>query len=211
MATNEPAYRIEFAKRHVVITLEQGLSSAQWSDVEDLGAEMLKRLNEQKSPALVVDLCELKYIGSSVVALVVRLWKSIKQRDGRIAVVNKNPLIREVLEIAGLNKVWPIVESRDEALAELGVRLPNATGNTLPILGLIAAAAALSGLGIDQSPALGIKPEIVATLQFGGGGAGLVLGVVSFIRETGFRRCLSLLALLACLLVTLFGILKVVA
>jgi anti-anti-sigma factor len=214
VTSSEPKYRVEIAERFTIVTLEPAFSTAQWGEIESVGTELLKQLNGQKAPVLLVDLSALSYIGSSMVALVVRLWKAIKKNDGRIAVINQHPVVLEVLQIAGLHKVWPIVKTRDEALAELGVRAPGKGGKLgmmVACLGLTAAVAAIAGLVIQMSPGLAaklaVKSEVVQSLQFGGAGLGLLLGLINVVRETGGRRFLAVVTLLACLTAGVIGVL----
>jgi len=122
VTSNESKYRVEIEERFILVALEPSFSTAQWGEIESLGTELLSRMEGQKAPVLIVDLSALSYIGSSMVALVVRLWKAIKEKNGRIVVINSHPVVLEVLQIAGLHKVWPIVKTRDEAFVELGIK-----------------------------------------------------------------------------------------
>ncbi|QDU79186.1 hypothetical protein Pla110_08910 [Polystyrenella longa] len=120
-SSNNPYY-FEQGNGYSVITLTPELNDAQWSDIEKVGSDLLVQLKDHKSPAFVVDLSSLNYMGSAMVALIVRLWKSVKDEKGRMVVVNREKLVYEVLELAGLHKIWVIVETREEALKKLGFR-----------------------------------------------------------------------------------------
>ncbi|MCA9039000.1 MAG: STAS domain-containing protein [Planctomycetaceae bacterium] len=128
-STNQP-YVFEQGNGYSVISLTPELNDAQWSDIEKVGSDLLDQLKDHKSPAFVVDLSSLNYMGSAMVALIVRLWKSVKDEKGRMIVVNREKLVFEVLELAGLHKIWVIVETREEALRKLGVRASAASTST---------------------------------------------------------------------------------
>jgi anti-anti-sigma regulatory factor len=66
--------------------------------------------------ALVVDLAQASYFGSSLLEAIRLLWNDVSTYGGRIALCNASEVGREVLEIAKFHHVWPIVGSRAEAL-----------------------------------------------------------------------------------------------
>lgn len=166
-SSNQPYY-FEQGNGYSVITLTPQLNDAQWSDIEKVGSDLLDQLKNQKSNAFIVDLSSLSYMGSAMVALIVRLWKSVKDEKGRMVVVNREKLVYEVLELAGLHKIWTIVETREEAIRKLGFR-PSTTspggtatvssadggGKLTPILVIVATVTAIGGLvwlfGSDES------------------------------------------------------------
>jgi len=118
--SNSAPYRIELDRQRAIVSLLPALNEVAWADIERIGTEALGQLAELKNPRLVIDLTALNYMGSAQVALVVRLYKSIKERDGKMVVANRHPLVLEVLTLAGLNKLWTIVEDRNTALKLLG-------------------------------------------------------------------------------------------
>lgn len=122
MSSDTP-YHFEQGNGYSIISLTPQLNDAQWSDIEQVGTDLLEQLGNHKAPAFVVDLSALSYMGSAMVALIVRLWKSVKDEKGKMVVVNKEKLVYEVLELAGLHKIWTIVDTREEALRKLGVKV----------------------------------------------------------------------------------------
>jgi len=161
-------YRFEKADGYAVISLEPELNNAQWSDIERIGTDLLDQLNAIRSRAMIVDLSALNYMGSAMVALIVRLWKSIKDDDGRMVVVNRDPNVFEVLQLAGLHKVWTVVETREQSVKALGKR-PAAIGGggnrmmlvavAVILLAVVAGAAFWLGRSGRDGPAPG-APEV---------------------------------------------------
>lgn len=119
MSTQLP-YRLEIDNRRVIVSLLPELNEVPWADIEKVGSEILSKIQGLSSPNLLVDLCALNYIGSAQVALVVRMFKTVKEKNGKMVVANRDPMVLEVLTLAGLNKVWTIVDNRDRALSMLG-------------------------------------------------------------------------------------------
>lgn len=205
MTSSESGYQLEAADQYTVVTLAAQLSNEQWGEIHEVGNQLVKRLNELKTKHLLVDLSAMEYIGSSTVALVVRLWKTVQEQEGALAVISKHPVVVEVLQISGLSKVWTIVDTRDDALTELGITQTSGLG-VLVYLELLAVAAAVVGLVIQFNSGWPVAREVMLGLLFGGAGLAMLLGLVNTLCGTGIGRMVSLLALLASLVVGIVGI-----
>jgi anti-sigma B factor antagonist len=75
-------------------------------------------LGAEVSAALLVDLTAVKFIDSKGVSALMRVLAPRRGPGRRVAVVAKRP-IRMMLEIAGLDRVLGVWESRADALAAL--------------------------------------------------------------------------------------------
>jgi anti-anti-sigma factor len=85
-------------------------------DVESIANEVLDVLTDSSIKNLVMDFQKTDYFGSSALALFVKLWKTIKGRNGCMAFCNLSEHELEILHITRLGNMWPICESRAEAL-----------------------------------------------------------------------------------------------
>lgn len=128
-ASMDKPYRFEQSNNVLEVTLRPELNDVQWSEIESIGTSVLNELESTKNPVLVVDLGQLSYMGSAMVALIVRLWKAIKARNGKMAVNCPHEMVREVISLAGLDKVWTLTETREDAFKALGVKVPNFQAN----------------------------------------------------------------------------------
>lgn len=66
--------------------------------------------------ALVIDLGNAPYFGSSMLEAIRLLWNDLSARGGRIALCNPSEVGREILQIAKFDHVWPVYDSLDEAV-----------------------------------------------------------------------------------------------
>lgn len=110
---------------HVVLLLKPAVTQSSWAEVEAFGSDVLEELEHRESPACLVDLTGLSYIGSSTVALLVRVWKVIQARSGRMVVACSHSTVLEVIRLAGLDKVWTLVDDVEQARKRLGVHRGN--------------------------------------------------------------------------------------
>lgn len=184
MKSGAPPYVLQTEKTHSVLVLQPSINDAQWGDIEEFGNQLLNRLKQRPHPFLLLDLTNLDYIGSALVALIVRLWKATDENQGRMIVINHNSTVREVLDIAGLTKVWTIVETREQAIERVeAFRVGAVTRKALSVLWPLAGIAGLTGAGIFlyltlQSSGI-IDQRVAQVLQFGCVALGLIAGSLS--------------------------------
>jgi anti-anti-sigma factor len=83
--------------------------ASEWNEVQ-------QQLDAPETEQVIVDLGEIPYFGSTVLEWMAQLWKRIKVKGGRLAVVRPSEIGREVLAAARLERLWGIFATRDEAL-----------------------------------------------------------------------------------------------
>jgi anti-sigma B factor antagonist len=67
---------------------------------------------------VVVDLTKTTFIDSTALGVIIGGVERLKQRDGRLVVVCADPNIVKIFEVTGLNRIFSVYGSRDEALAQ---------------------------------------------------------------------------------------------
>lgn len=203
-------YDLDRQTGYVRLTLSPNLNAFHWADVERSGSDILKGLQEPAARAVIIDLSALDYLGSAQLTLLVRVWKTIQERSGRMAVLVTAPVVREVLKTAGLSSLWEIVETRGEAFSSLGLqadgrpRMPM----TWPIIGLVALAGALAGLCASVMKAEGIDARISLVVQLACSAVALASGLWTVIRGSGARRGLGVGMVVASALLAVVEVLQ---
>jgi anti-anti-sigma factor len=83
----------------------------------------LDQIRQQRSEIgfkkLVVDLAQAPFFGSSLLELIRVLWNDVAAQGGKLVLCNPSAVGREVLEVSKFDKLWPLVDTRDEAIALL--------------------------------------------------------------------------------------------
>lgn len=204
-------YRLEIAPSHAVLRLEPQIGSAAWGDIDRVGKDLVASVNSQGTEAWLIDLSGLDYMGSALVALVVRIWKAVQAVGGRVVVVCGEGMPQEVLKLAGLDKVWTITTTYEDGLKQLGVpparTAPRAGFPWLTGLALLCAAGAGAALALLMQGADVNRNYAVAGL-FGGAGVAIALASVAAVRDKAWRRAFAALVLLAGVGVALCGVMK---
>lgn len=178
-----------------MVTFPKELCKASLNEIRAAGEQVVSELANQKNPQCLVDLTALDYMGSAMVASIVRIWKGIEASQGRMVVAVSSLGVREVLRVTGLNRVWTIKNSYDSALHELGfssqakiekreLRLLAFVGPATLLVGGIAVA-----LGrIPKLASLSQPPEWIAYSLIA---VAVITSGISIFRENSWRRWLS--------------------
>lgn len=199
MSTASSACRFEEVERGVLVVAPRPeLNEVQWSDIEQIGDGIVSRVGDRKDPRVVVDLSDLNFMGSAMVALVVRVWRTIEDRGGRMAVCNKSPMVLEVLELAGLTRKWNMVDSPERGIREVaggGGFSGESGGGLMPaMIAWTGLAVALFGLYGVLTP--GTLPLAAAALALCLGGL-IAIGAAAFAFISGSTAAKALAAVAA--------------
>lgn len=84
----------------------------------DLKATLLGAIDAGKS-RIVVDLTETAFLDSTALGVLIGAIKRVRSRDGALTIVNTDPNIAKTFEITGLDQIFTITATRDEAIAAL--------------------------------------------------------------------------------------------
>lgn len=77
-------------------------------------------LLEAGARELVVDLTKVDYLDSTALGVLIGGLKRMRERDGNMVLVCPSPRIRRVFEITGLDKIFEIFNTSDDAIATAG-------------------------------------------------------------------------------------------
>jgi anti-anti-sigma factor len=204
-------YRLQFAHSHAVLRLEPGMGNAAWGDIDRVGTELIANVNNRPTRAWLIDLSGLEYMGSALVALVVRLWKAVQAVGGRVVVVCGDGMPQEVLKLAGLDKVWTITATYEEGLKQLGVEPARTTERSgfpvLTVLALLCAGGAGAAFALLWK-GLPVDRDLTVAGLYAGAGVAIALSGVAVVRDGSWRRAFAGLVLIAAIAVIVLGVMK---
>lgn len=180
---------------YAVIAFPAELATAHMAEVRDAGLQIIEQLSTVREPACLVDLSALDYMGSSLVASVVRIWKAVKAQNGRMVVVSSNERITDILRATGLTKVWTIVGTFEEGVHALGcspeAKVEKRERRLLTFVGPLALAGAVVAAGARLTPALAERGQPPFWMMAVLCGLAFLSAGISLFRERGWQRGLS--------------------
>lgn len=89
---------------------------------ENNGPELVKVVNDsihEKVYHCAVDLSEVRYMNSSGIGVLITLLTKYRNHEGEMVLIKPSEKIEKLLLITKLNKIFSIVENREEALKVL--------------------------------------------------------------------------------------------
>lgn len=92
------------------------------AQLEELGRLLLEAARQAEPPIMLLDLSETQYIGSSFLGVLMRVWKRLRDRHGRLALCDVNDVCGDVLRASKLDTIWDVFPDRATAVKELGAR-----------------------------------------------------------------------------------------
>jgi anti-anti-sigma factor len=103
----------------LVFVATESLGSLVEDDVRDEWEALLHEFDLHNARHAVIDLGALDYFGSIMLELMVVLWKRVSAKRGRMIICNVSRVGKEILQTAKFHTIWPIVSTRDEAIAAI--------------------------------------------------------------------------------------------
>jgi anti-sigma B factor antagonist len=119
MAEIKPRISVEYIKNATVITFTDD-KILEENDIKALQESIMSVIEQAERINLILDFCNVRFLSSAVLGLLIRVSKRIYESDGKLRLCNINPKIHEVFKITRLTKVFDIykdIESATETLS----------------------------------------------------------------------------------------------
>ena len=116
---NDEMFTIERHGDLTIITATRSLETIEFGLEEQVADMVLSPLRGQENPLIVFDLSQADNFGSMFLALLIRCWKLAMSQGGTMALSGVTDRTRELLRVTALDMVWPMYESKREAMEAL--------------------------------------------------------------------------------------------
>lgn len=118
-SNSDEAFTIERHGDVTVITATPELEKLAYRLEEQVADLILEPLSREDNPLIVFDLSRVGNFGSMFLALLIRAWKLAVSHGGSMALAGVTERTRELLRVTSLDIVWPIYDTRHEAIEAL--------------------------------------------------------------------------------------------
>ena len=120
MASIKPRISVEYSENATIITFidEKILEE---TDIRTLQESVMSVIEQAERINLILDFCNVRFLSSAVLGLLIRVSKNVYERDGQLRLCNISPKIYEIFKITRLTKIFDIysdVESATESLSD---------------------------------------------------------------------------------------------
>ena len=114
----KPRISVEYAENATIIafTDERILEER---DILALQESIMSVIEQNDQIRLVLDFCNVKFLSSAVLGLLIRISKKVYERQGQLKLCSISPKIYEVFKITRLTKVFDIHKDVTAAIEDL--------------------------------------------------------------------------------------------
>src|SRR5882672_108260 len=109
-------FEIERVSETIVVTPLEELGELDSCPMEAGAKKILQLLEDPAVHNVVMDFHRIDYYGSSALAFFIRLWKRVRNHEGRMALCELSEHGREILKTSKLDQFWPVYPSKEEAV-----------------------------------------------------------------------------------------------
>ena len=115
----KPRISVQYAEKAAIVTLtnEKILED---KDIAALQESIMSVIEQTERINLILDFCNVRFLSSAVLGLLIRVTKKIYEQDGQLRLCGINPKIYEIFKITRLTKIfdiYPDIEAATESLS----------------------------------------------------------------------------------------------
>lgn len=116
MAQSPRLFELLVSGETLILVTHGNLGEFQFHEIELEAQPILQHLDRGPTRHVVVDLKATDYCGSAALAFLLKVWKRVSAHQGRMALCNLSPTVRDVLTATRTDSIWPLRDSREAAL-----------------------------------------------------------------------------------------------
>lgn len=118
MVEIKPRISVEYAGNATIVTFTDE-KILEEKDIQALQESIMSVIEQAEQINMILDFCNVRFLSSAVLGLLIRISKKIYERDGKLKLCGINPKIYEIFKITRLTKIFDIYEDVEGASESL--------------------------------------------------------------------------------------------
>ena len=118
MASIKPRISVRYVENAVIVTFTDE-KILEEKDIQALQESNTSVVEQPEPINLILDFCNVRFLSSAVLGLLIRVSKKIYERDGQLRLCNINSKLYEIFKITRLTKVFDICQDVQDAIESL--------------------------------------------------------------------------------------------
>ncbi|HZT80230.1 MAG TPA: STAS domain-containing protein [Gemmataceae bacterium] len=118
--TQSPYFVLERHGRVAVLTPTPQVETLSEDEMQQASRKITAQLRADPPAGLLIDLSPIRYFGSVFLSFLFLCYIPLKKHGTAVALAGANDRARELLQLTGLEGLWPTHATRDEGLKALG-------------------------------------------------------------------------------------------
>jgi anti-sigma B factor antagonist len=115
MASIKPRISVEYAENATIITFTDE-KILEEKDVQALQESIMSVIEQAERINLILDFCNVRFLSSAVLGLLIRISKKVYERDGQLKLCSINSNIYKIFKITRLTKIFDIYRDIESAV-----------------------------------------------------------------------------------------------
>jgi len=119
MAEIKPRISVEYSENATIVTFTDE-KILEEKDIQAIQESIMSVVESASGGInLILDFCNVRYLSSAVLGLLIRVSKRICERESQLRLCNINPKLYEIFKITRLNKAFDIYRDVESAVKDL--------------------------------------------------------------------------------------------
>ncbi len=118
MAEIKPRISVEYSENATIVTFTDE-KILEEKDIQAIQESIMSVVEQSERINLILDFCNVRYLSSAVLGLLIRVSKRICERESQLRLCNINPKLYEIFKITRLNKAFDIYRDVESAVKDL--------------------------------------------------------------------------------------------
>ncbi len=118
MVPIKPRIGVEYAENATIVTFTDERILEE-KDIRALQESIMSVIEQAGRINLILDFCNVRFLSSAVLGLLIRISKKVYERDGQLRLCGINPKIYEIFRITRLTKIFDIYQDVKSAAESL--------------------------------------------------------------------------------------------
>jgi anti-sigma B factor antagonist len=121
MASIKPRISVEYAENATIVTFTDE-KILEEKDVQTLQESIMSVIESASGGInLILDFCNVRFLSSAVLGLLIRISKKVYERDGQLKLCSINPKIYKIFKITRLTKIFDMYQDIESAVESLSI------------------------------------------------------------------------------------------
>ena len=120
MAPIKPRISVEYAENATIVTFTDE-KILEEKHVQALQESIMSVIEQAERINLILDFCNVRFLSSAVLGLLIRISKKVYERDGQLKLCSINPKIYKIFKITRLTKIFDMYQDIESAVESLSI------------------------------------------------------------------------------------------
>ncbi len=112
-------FSAESENETLIVTPLRSVGSLAEENVRPELDAILDQIRQRELKHAVIDLREVSYFGTSMLEAMHTIWRRIRDDHGQMTLCNVSTMGREILRVSRFDTLWPICDSKDDAIRKM--------------------------------------------------------------------------------------------